>query len=85
MANNNYNKSKPKYTWGTSWTSKGATQKQAQYIVSLAEQANIQMANLEQLTRGAASGLIEELKRVVEYGESLRYLKRDWSEHIAGE
>jgi len=82
MANRNYDRNRPKYEWGDSWTKKDPTQKQRDYIELLAGKANLQLQNLNQMTRGGASGLIDELKRVVDYGDSTRYLQRDWSRYI---
>lgn len=82
VANNNYDRNRPKYEWGDSWTKKDPTQKQRDYIESLADKAGLALRNLDQLTRGGASGFIDELKRVANYGESTRYLKRDWSEYM---
>ena len=82
MANSNYDRNTPKYEWGDSWTKKDPTQLQRDYIELLAAKSNLRLQNLGQLTRGGASGLIDELKRVAEYGESTRYLERDWSKYI---
>jgi hypothetical protein len=83
MANKWYDRSKPKWEWGDGWASKGMTEKQYDYIVTLASKANLELTEaIKNLNRGGASGLIEELKRVADYGESTRYLKRDWSKYV---
>jgi hypothetical protein len=82
MANRDYDRDRPKYEWGDSWTKKDPTQKQRDYIEALANRAGLALRNLDRLTRGGASGLIEELKRVANYGESTRHLERDWSKYV---
>lgn len=78
-----YDSSKPKWEWGDGWTSKGMTEKQYNFIVTLVSKANLELTEaVKTLNRGGASGLIDELKRVVNYGESTRYLERDWSKYI---
>ena len=81
--NPDYDKSKPRYEWGDGWTSKGMTEKQFNYIVALADKAGLALTEMvKALNRGGASGLIDELKRVADYGDSTRYLKRDWGKYI---
>lgn len=80
--NSNYSKDRPKYEWGTGWCSKDITEKQVQYLEKLADKVGLRLQNLDQLKRGGASGLIDELKRVADYGESTRYLQRDWSKYV---
>ena len=77
--NPDYDKNKPQYEWGNGWTSKGMTKKQFDYIITLAQKAGLELTDaVKTLTRGGASGLIDELKRIADYGDSTRYLKRDW-------
>jgi hypothetical protein len=82
MANTNYDRNRAKWEWGDGWESKGMTEKQYNYIVAMAEKANITLREtVKDLNRGGASGLIEELKRVANYGDSTRYLKR-WANYV---
>jgi hypothetical protein len=81
--NSNYDKSKPKYEWGIGWCSKNVTEKQVAYLEKLAGQSDMKLQNLEQISRGGASGLIDELKRAASGDpHSRRYLERDWSKYI---
>lgn len=80
---NDYDRNRPRFTWGDGWTSKGMTEKQFDYIVILANKAALVLTDaVKTLKRGGASGLIDALKRVVNYGESTRYLRRDWGRHF---
>lgn len=88
MANKNYDRNKPKYEWGDGWTKNGVTEKQLNYIQILVNKIAQRSIPIEiirdapALTRGAASGLIDELKRVADYGDSTKYLMRDWSKFV---
>ena len=90
MRNNNYDPNKPKYEWGMNWTKKGATEKQAKYIAvlinGLAENGiNVQIIQpINEMTRGQASMLINELKDVGFY-QSTRYLIRNCGSLVAAE
>lgn len=79
-----YDSSKPQYTWGNGWTKLQITEKQAEYIMTLATKANVTIKNLDQLKRGSASKLIEELKRAVDGDQHSRtkYLPRDWGKFV---
>lgn len=80
---NSYDRNKPQYEWGNGWASRGMTKKQFNYIVILAAKAALALTDeIKTLKRGGASGLIDALKRVVNYGESTRYLRRDWGRHF---
>ncbi len=79
----NYSKETPKYTWGSGWCSKEVSEKQVAYIESLAQKCGFTIQNLDQAKRGAAAGLIEELKRAASGDKHSRsYLIRDWSKFV---
>jgi len=80
---NYYNKNQPKYNWGDGWTRKGVTKKQASYLEMLSGKTNVVLVNTEKMTRGTASGLIDELKRYADGDpNSGRYLERDFSSYV---
>lgn len=82
---NYYDKNTPKYNWGDKWTKRGVTEAQASYLERLAAQTGVTLKNTDAMTRGAASGLIEELKRLANGDQhSRRYLARDWSNYVEG-
>ena len=79
---NHYDKGQPKYNWGDGWTKKGVSEKQAQYLETLAEKADIALQNCDQMKRGQASGLIDELKRAADGDpHARRYLAR-WDKFV---
>ena len=90
MANNNYDRNRPKYEWGDSWMKKGITKKQAKYIAALVDRLaakghNVQVTKpLNELIRGEGSNLISELKDVSFYN-STRYLIRNCGSLVAVE
>jgi hypothetical protein len=90
MANNMYDSNKPKYEWGNSWTKKGSTEKQARYIAVLIDKLAVKGVDvqvikpIDEMTRGQASLLINELKDVGFYN-STRYLVKNCSSLIAVE
>lgn len=79
-----YDPTKPQYDWGNSWTKLQITDKQANFIMTLAQKANVTIKNLEQLDRGSASGLIDELKRAAggDKHSRAKYLPRDWGKFV---
>ena len=87
---NGYDRNRPQYEWGTKWTKKGSTEKQAIYIAKLIDNLVddgyvIQaMMPVNELTRGQASQLINELKDVSVY-KSTRYLEKNCSPIVAVE
>ena len=77
---NHYNKTQPKWEWGDGWHSKGMTEKQYNYIVTLAAQENLTLTEaVKSLNRGGASGLIDNLKWA---DGDYRYLRRDWGKYF---
>lgn len=81
--NPNYDKNRPKYEWGSGWESREVSAKQVAYIEALARKAGVRIQNLDQMKRGGASGLIDELKRAADGDpHSRRYLIRDWSNYV---
>lgn len=89
MANNQYDRSKPKYEWGDGWRKGAITEKQAQYIATLIDKLavaglNVQMVKpLNTLTKGGASCLIDELKQATP--TYTRYLIRNCSTMVTVE
>lgn len=80
---NYYNRNQPKYNWGDGWTKRGVTEKQASFLESLAAKTGVTLQNTETMTRGAASGLIDELKRMADGDQhSRRYLTSNFSEYV---
>lgn len=79
-----YDPTKPQYEWGNRWTKLQITEKQADYIMTLAQRANVTIKNLDQLSRGSASGLIDELKRAAsgDQHSRVKYLPRDWGKFV---
>lgn len=74
--NRNYNKNQPKYNWGTGWTKKGVTEKQAGMIEQLSEKTGIALAgDFQKLTRGQASALIDILKNRSYNGADAHFVK----------
>lgn len=81
--NSSYDKNQPKYNWGNGWMKSGVTEKQASYLETLATKAGVTLKNTDQMKRGSASGLIDELKRMVDGDRhSASYLRRDWSKFV---
>ncbi len=79
---NYYDKTQPQYNWGDGWTKKGVSEKQAQYLETLAEKAGVALQNCGQMKRGQASGLIDELKRAADGSpHTRRYLAR-WDKFV---
>lgn len=87
MANNRYDRNRPKYEWGDGWQKGKITEKQAQYIAALIDKLagrglNVQMiVPLNTLTKGAASILIDELRNAAP--NHTRYLVKYCSEMVA--
>lgn len=74
--NRNYNKNQPKYNWGTGWTKKGVTEKQAEMVELLSGKTGIALGgDFQTLTRGEASALIDILKNRSHNGADAHFLK----------
>ncbi len=82
--NSNYDASQPQYTWGSKWTKLQIADKQADFIMAMAEKANVTIINLDQLSRGGASGLIDELKRAAngDLRSRTHYLPQNFSKFV---
>ena len=70
-----YDRTKPKYEWGSGWCSKIISDKQANYLKLLANKTGYKV-RFDRLDRGSASFLIDDFLR----GPSLTHglFKRDW-------
>lgn len=79
--NKNYDVNLPKYTWGSKWGKKSPTAKQIEFVQLLAEKIGVTIINTDEMDRGDASVLINEMKRVAD-GDSMRYIRRDQTKFI---
>lgn len=81
--NTQYDANRPKYEWGNGWKAGDVTEKQSEFINTLATQVGVTVISFQGMTKGKASLLIEELKRFASGDRhSPRYLARDYSKFV---
>lgn len=81
--NTQYDPNRPQYEWGNGWKAGDVTEKQAEFINTLATQVGVTVISFQDMTKGKASLLIDELQRSLRGDpHSKRYLARDYSKFI---
>ena len=80
--NTAYNANTPKFTWGSKWGKKSPTEKQIEFIQGLAAKIGVTIINTDEMDRGDASVLINEMKRVADGYGDLNYIRRDQTKFV---